>query len=119
MLSRSQTKYLNSLQLNKYRSIHQEFIAEGNKLVLDLLSAELEIKEIFASQKWLEKNLPEYDRSNIKATEITEKDLKKMIDDIESNEGIEAGGSLLTKLGLNNLNNKNGNLPAKEGEGDE
>ena len=47
---------------------------------------------------------------------MPEKDLKVILDDIEANEGVEEGGSLLTKLGLRQSNN-NGNKPEKKGEG--
>ena len=47
---------------------------------------------------------------------MPEKDLQVILDDIEDNEGVEEGGSLLTKLGLRG---KNGNKPVKKGEEDE
>jgi len=78
MLSLGQIKYLNSLQINKYRKIHQEFIAEGNKIVIDLLQADFEVKEIFATTGWLEINNSRYQQKNIRVTEVTEKDLKKI-----------------------------------------
>ncbi len=76
MLSRNQIKHLNSLQLNKYRNIHKEFIAEGNKLVLDILSGALEVKALYATPEWLEKN--EKVLKKISVTEVPEKELKKI-----------------------------------------
>lgn len=37
MLSKSQVKYIKSLELKKFRNEHHVFVAEGNKLVSDLL----------------------------------------------------------------------------------
>jgi len=45
---------------------------------------------------------------------MPEEDMDKILDDIENSEGLDEGGSLLAKLGLRQ--NKNGNLPAKEGD---
>ena len=78
MISLGQIKYLNSLQINKYRKIHQEFIAEGNKIVIDLLQADFEVKEIFATTGWLEINSSRYQQKNIRVTEVTEEDLNKI-----------------------------------------
>ncbi len=44
---------------------------------------------------------------------MPEDDMDKILDDIDSNEGINEGGSLLKKLGLKT---KDGNLPGKEGD---
>jgi TrmH family RNA methyltransferase len=57
MLSKSRTKYIQSLQHKKFRDEWGVFIAEGPKVVLDLLSAEeFNCKEIFAEREWLDEN---------------------------------------------------------------
>lgn len=78
MLSKNQIKYINSLQHNKYRKQHGEFIAEGNKIVLDLLSSELSIKTIFATAKWLEKNKTRHLDKKINLQEVSHDELKKI-----------------------------------------
>jgi TrmH family RNA methyltransferase len=78
MLSRNQIKHLNSLRLNKYRKIHREFIAEGNTLVLDLLTSGLEIRAIYALPEWLENNINGDQHKSIQVTELAENDLKKV-----------------------------------------
>jgi RNA methyltransferase, TrmH family len=54
MLSKSNVSFINSLKIKKYRENHQQFIAEGSKLVLDLLQSSYNVKEIFALQTWIE-----------------------------------------------------------------
>lgn len=75
MLSKNKIKFLNSLKLKKFRDEHQQFIAEGDKLVRDLISGNFQIHEVFATNKWLEKNtLPK----TIIINEITEEELNRI-----------------------------------------
>jgi TrmH family RNA methyltransferase len=55
MLSKNRIKHINSLKINKYRKIHNEFVAEGTKIVMDLINSELLIKEIFSTKEWFDK----------------------------------------------------------------
>jgi TrmH family RNA methyltransferase len=76
MLSKNKIKFLNSLKLKKFRDENQQFIAEGDKLVRDLLSGNFQIHEIFATHKWLDNNtLPS---NNIIVNEINEDELSKI-----------------------------------------
>ncbi|MDR3141858.1 MAG: RNA methyltransferase [Tannerellaceae bacterium] len=52
MLSRNQIKYIRSLELKKFRNEHGTFIAEGNKLVNDMLIA-FESELIIAKPSWM------------------------------------------------------------------
>ncbi|MDR1201511.1 MAG: RNA methyltransferase [Tannerellaceae bacterium] len=52
MLSRNQIKYIRSLELKKFRNEHNTFIAEGNKLVNDMLAA-FESELIIAKPSWM------------------------------------------------------------------
>jgi TrmH family RNA methyltransferase len=56
MLSKNRIKHLQSLSFKKNRSIHKEFIAEGEKIASELLQSTLHIKAIYASNQWLAKN---------------------------------------------------------------
>ena len=49
VLSKNKIKLVNSLDLKKYRLAMGLFVAEGKKLVFDLLESELEIHELFAT----------------------------------------------------------------------
>jgi RNA methyltransferase, TrmH family len=57
MLSKTHTKYIQSLQHKKLRDEHNLFIAEGPRLVQDLLeSRKFTCKEIFALEEWINEN---------------------------------------------------------------
>jgi TrmH family RNA methyltransferase len=57
MFSKTHTKYIQSLQHKKFRDAHAVFIAEGPKVVLDLLaSRKFVCKEVFAVPEWLDEN---------------------------------------------------------------
>jgi TrmH family RNA methyltransferase len=62
MISKTHTKYIQSLQHKKFRDEFAVFIAEGPKVVLDLLTSRKFIcTSVFAEQQWLDENalLPE------------------------------------------------------------
>jgi TrmH family RNA methyltransferase len=76
MISKNKIKHLNSLQLNKYRKIHKEFIAEGSKLVMDILGSELTVKSVYATKQWI--NEHSYLLNNTESIEATREELKKI-----------------------------------------
>ena len=77
MLSKSQVKYIQSLGQKKRRDEEDVFIAEGPKLVSELLQEKnVVIKEIFAVKEWIIANHGFL--SNVMATEITDSELEKI-----------------------------------------
>jgi TrmH family RNA methyltransferase len=57
MLSKTHTKYIQSLQHKKFRDEYGLFLAEGPKVVMDLLNSRKFIcKEIFALPDWIEEH---------------------------------------------------------------
>ena len=71
MLSKTHTKYIQSLQHKKLRDELNLFIAEGPKVVMDLLqSGNFFCKEILALKKWMELN--DNLRSTFTGTSFTE-----------------------------------------------
>ena len=57
MLSKTHSKYIQSLHHKKFRDADNVFIAEGNKTVPELLAAgNFECKEIMATAEWLQQN---------------------------------------------------------------
>lgn len=52
MLSKTKLKYIHSLELKKYRNESKVFVAEGNKLVSDLLPA-FECELLIAKPSWM------------------------------------------------------------------
>ncbi|MBU3713780.1 MAG: RNA methyltransferase [Ferruginibacter sp.] len=59
MLTKSVIKYIQSLQQKKYRDVHHAFVAEGPKVVLDLIASSFSnVKEVYAIESWLEEINP-------------------------------------------------------------
>jgi RNA methyltransferase, TrmH family len=52
MLSKAQIKYIQSLQHKKYRQKSGQYIAEGDKIVPELLQAGLPVQEVYATAAW-------------------------------------------------------------------
>jgi RNA methyltransferase, TrmH family len=50
MLSKALIKYINSLQIKKYRLIHQAFVVEGAKSVRELLHSDFTIDKLFITE---------------------------------------------------------------------
>ncbi len=78
MLSLNKKKYLNLLKQKKYRQEYGFFIAEGDKIVTDLIHSNWEVHEIFTLKKWIDK----VDENKIPASTIINiidtNDLKKI-----------------------------------------
>ena len=75
MLSNKWQKYINSLQIKKYRLEHQAFLVEGKKSVEELLHSTLNINQLFASKSFIYVN-EKYLRG-IEVHECTENELTK------------------------------------------
>ena len=59
MLSKAHTKYIQSLHHKKFRDAEHVFIAEGSKVVMDLLtSTTFSCQEVLAMKDWLHENEP-------------------------------------------------------------
>lgn len=56
MISKSQLTFIRSLQQKKFRSEHGLFVAEGDKLVLELLQSNFVLHSVYATKEWLKKN---------------------------------------------------------------
>lgn len=54
MLSKNKIKFIQSLRLKKGREAENLFIAEGSKLVTDLLNSNFKIHSVFATGDWLD-----------------------------------------------------------------
>jgi len=54
MISKVQMKFIRSLHLRKFREKEGLFIAEGVKIVEELLGSEFELKSLFATDSWQE-----------------------------------------------------------------
>ena len=77
MLVKSKVKYIQTLGQKKPREQEGLFVAEGSKLVNELLAnEEIEILEVFAVKEWISKN-PQLTKKHT-VTEITDIDLEKI-----------------------------------------
>ena len=57
MLSKTYTKYIQSLHHKKYRDAHNSFIAEGSKVVIELLSSgKFAGEQVLGKEDWLKEN---------------------------------------------------------------
>ncbi|MGB0863728.1 MAG: TrmH family RNA methyltransferase [Saprospiraceae bacterium] len=53
MLSKSNIKYINSLKAKKFRQKYHKFIAEGDKIVKEMLeNPQISFEKIFCTEKW-------------------------------------------------------------------
>src|SRR5688572_15303805 len=77
MLTKNQTSFLRSLHDKKGRNKATAFIAEGKKLVNEVLNSSLNCKEIYASRGWLEKN-EERLRDVTAVFEVSESEMNKL-----------------------------------------
>ena len=73
MLSKNRIKYIRSLELKKNRKEEKAFVAEGHKLVGDLLG-HFPCRLLIATRAWLERN-PEVDATEI--IEVTQEELTR------------------------------------------
>ncbi len=71
-ISKNQIKLIQSLSQKKYRSKHQLFIAEGVKVVNELLKSAFELEQLFATNDFICGDFQD------KTTLISESDLKKI-----------------------------------------
>ena len=72
MVSKNQIKLITSLQQKKFRSLHQLFVAEGVKVISELLQSKLELEHLYLTETLFEEVNTE------KKTIISESDLKKI-----------------------------------------
>jgi len=72
MVSKNQIKLITSLHQKKFRNAHQLFIAEGLKVIQELLNSNFEPEYLFVTEPIFN------DVKEIKAIQISESDLKKI-----------------------------------------
>ena len=77
MISKADLKFIRSLTQKKHRQEAGVFVAEGTKLVVDLLRSRLELMTIFAVQEWLAENAPKL-RATTEPRKITEVELDRI-----------------------------------------
>src|SRR5690349_4463050 len=77
MLGKSRLKYIQSLGDKKARDEEGFFVAEGPKLLLELLSMDnVQVKEIYGTGKWLEEN--KHSAGSRECIEVSDDELAKI-----------------------------------------
>lgn len=56
MVSKSNAKFIKSLQLKKYRKQEQCFLVEGAKSVLEVLNSDYEVRQLIATEEFINSN---------------------------------------------------------------
>lgn len=77
MISKSQIQFIKSLSISKFRKSHRQFIAEGPKLINELMHSSFKIEAIYAQASWIDKNQFKFsNETNI--YEVSEKELGRI-----------------------------------------
>lgn len=72
MISKNTQKYVRSLELRKYRKRENVFVAEGPKVVGDLLACGFKAVAVYATPTWCEQH------SNLSTQEVTDSELQRL-----------------------------------------
>ncbi len=79
MLSKSQINFIKSLEQKKQRKAFKLFLAEGVKIVNELLISNYKIDSVFATKEWLKNNIGKLlSKQIVNVFEITADELKKI-----------------------------------------
>ena len=78
MLSKNQISYIRSLQIKKYREKHRQFLAEGSKLVIDLLQSRYTVSSVYAVESWLEKSGHLLEGQSVPFTQVSLTTMKRI-----------------------------------------
>ncbi|MDA0195285.1 MAG: RNA methyltransferase [Bacteroidetes bacterium] len=78
MLSKSESKFIKSLQLKKYRKESGRFIVEGRKNIIETLQSNLEIDNIYVTQPFLNENHNILGASKYRIEIVSEKELSNL-----------------------------------------
>ena len=78
MLSQNQVKHISALRVKKYREEFSQFIAEGHKLVMDLVGSDFPIAGIYASSEWIVANLSLIGEKKIPVFETIPREMERI-----------------------------------------
>lgn len=78
MLSKNIAKYINALQLKKYRQEYGSFLVEGGKSVLELLNANYEIEWVVVTDLFYKENTQKLDKQSFKVEIVTSNELSRL-----------------------------------------
>jgi len=78
MLSRNQVKHVQSLKQKKFREIHQQFIVEGSKLVMEFVNSQYQVLAIYAVNDWLLQHEPYLNPIKVPIIEVSFEEMERI-----------------------------------------
>ncbi|WP_128545294.1 TrmH family RNA methyltransferase [Larkinella soli] len=75
MLSKSLSKYIQSLHHKKYRQEHGAFLVEGAKSVLELLTSDYRVEVLLSTESFYKENAPLLDKQRVRLEMVTPDEL--------------------------------------------
>jgi RNA methyltransferase, TrmH family len=78
MLSQNQVKQITALKVKKFREEQNQFMAEGHKLVMDLLYSDFKISGIYAVAEWIVANISVIREKNIPVFETLPREMDRI-----------------------------------------
>jgi TrmH family RNA methyltransferase len=103
MLSKNQIKFVNSLKQKKFRDQSGLFIAEGVKIVTELMKSSIVIEQIYATSLFLDEN--KFD-DTIEIVEVKQKELDRISALSTANEVVAICKIPTIELDIKNLSDK-------------
>jgi RNA methyltransferase, TrmH family len=78
MLSKNKIKWIHSLEIKKYRETEKLFVAEGQKIVDELLVSSFSTVALYATDRWFKQNIHQKKHFPIETEVVTESELQKI-----------------------------------------
>jgi RNA methyltransferase, TrmH family len=75
MITRNKAKLINALRIPKYRKKYGLFVAEGTKLILELLQSDFGIDEIYATSDWIKQHREAFRHVDHLVIRVEQKDI--------------------------------------------
>ncbi len=77
MMTNKDAKFIKSLQLKKYRQREKAFVVEGEKNVVELLHSQIQVRQLYATEQFIEKYPDLLSESGVDSIQVGEKELVK------------------------------------------
>jgi TrmH family RNA methyltransferase len=78
LISKNQIKLIQSLKQIKFRREYGLFVAEGVKIVEELIKSEIIVKEIYGLLEWVEENQDVCEKAGIEVFRVNQKELERI-----------------------------------------
>ena len=78
MLSKDRISHITSLHHKKFRDEHKQFLAEGEKLVNELMASKFHVHSLYATNEWRQSAAAHLNKISVPVTEVSEKEMKKI-----------------------------------------